>query len=159
MSQILVSKEKHGTYYYPASTTEELGKSALALLTERFNQGYWYLTPDEMYNDDSQWEKNALTKLVPEYNPEDDLETRQAALDKWHAENVAPIKDEDARKLVAEKLSKAIKRQKQKRAYQEWYTELERVVKEKDAPKAWGILRDRSDHEYEYVTLEDLQEV
>ena len=154
---VLVVEEKHGTYYYDATTREAFHEAALALLVERFNQGYWYNTPEQMYDDESKWEKNILTKIVPGYDPDADAETRKAVISTYRAENIESIKDEEARALVAGRLNQAIKRQKDKRKYAEWYKELERVIEEKDAASAWGILDDRSDHEYEGVELETLR--
>src|ERR1017187_453922 len=43
--QIIIAKEKHGDFYWDASTPEAWAASALALLTERFRAGYWYYDP------------------------------------------------------------------------------------------------------------------
>jgi hypothetical protein len=48
VSKIVIFKEKHGDYYYDASTPEIFNKVALAVLRERFEAGYWYYGPSEL---------------------------------------------------------------------------------------------------------------
>lgn len=43
--KILVCYEKHGNRYLDASTPEKLGESALKVLKERWNEGYFYYAP------------------------------------------------------------------------------------------------------------------
>lgn len=45
MTSVLVTDEKHGNSYYDASTPELLAASALTILRDRFNDGYWYYEP------------------------------------------------------------------------------------------------------------------
>lgn len=44
---IIVCEEKHGTQYFSASNTEDIGRAALHLLKERNSQGY-YPKPDDL---------------------------------------------------------------------------------------------------------------
>lgn len=173
MSQILVVEDKHYTSYYPASTTEELAKSSLVLLTMRFENGYTYLTPDEMYPDDSEWTVS-IKQLIPNFPADDASKVEKAeAIRVWREANVDSIADKDARAVVAKKLNSAIKNYNEKFQYIKWYNELERIVAEQDLstvtvgrnkyerqePRAWRILEERSDYEYERVSLEKLEEV
>jgi hypothetical protein len=45
--QILVVREKHGNRYLPAATDEELHASALKLVTNRVEDGYWYYDDED----------------------------------------------------------------------------------------------------------------
>lgn len=158
---ILIAHEKHGDYLYDATTPSALDESAFAILKHRFEEGYWYLTPDEVYNDEYQYEKNILSKIVPgwaeAYYVEGDKEKATQLIADYKEQNISVIPDAEAQNLVQTKLSKAIARERKKIAYAKWYSELERVIREEDKEAAWGILRDRSDYEYEHVELERLR--
>lgn len=166
-SRIIVAEEKHYTRYLDASTDEALARSALALLTERFNAGYWYSTPDAVYPDDSKW-STSLKQLVPDYDPSADKELRIAALETYKSA-LALIPDEEAKKLAIKNLNQAIRRENEKREYTKWYNEVKNLVESQDwqavvtfkngstESKAWRILSERSDAEYEHVTLEKVE--
>lgn len=46
---LLIIEEKWGDTYYHISTKEDLNKVALEILTERYNQGYWYEDDEDIY--------------------------------------------------------------------------------------------------------------
>lgn len=170
---ILVSEEKHGTYYYPAATDEDLAKSALKILTERYEQGYWYHTPEEMFSDETDdghlW-TILMPHLIPEWDRDLPVEKRNEMLKAYTDEHVKPFKetDPDVYESRLKKVKAAIEHEKERRAYKKWYDEMVEVVTNKDlslvtfqngrtSPRAWEVLSDRSDHEYEGVELERLQ--
>lgn len=47
--QVLVLYEKHGNAYFDVPDSATLDDVALKILTERFNQGYWYDEDYEFY--------------------------------------------------------------------------------------------------------------
>lgn len=148
--RIIVAQEEHSTRYMDASTDETWAQSALALLTERWNDGYWYNDPSENVGP------------VPMTRAEIDVITDPTLKFKAEAMN----KDRQDRHLRAQRDTK-------------WYDEVKRVVTEQDAslipvryhmerdsagrlqragvaefqPSAWRILRDREGYEYEGVEL------
>jgi rubrerythrin len=167
MGAILVAHEKHGEYYFPASTDEELSKSALYLLTERWNQGYWYLEPDEYL---SSKYSPTFEDLVPGFVNDAPLEERQAAIVAYE-ETIKAVPDEDAQKMMKRKLRDAQVNTRRKNEYSKWYNQVKELVESQDhtqvltfkngrtTPLSWSLLQDRSDAEYERVELEHLQEV
>jgi hypothetical protein len=167
MGQILVAHEKHGEFYFPASTDEELAKSALYLLTERWNQGYWYPTPDEMF--DSKYSQT-LDDLIPGYKFDAPVEERNEVI-LAYKDVIDAVPDEDARKVMLQKYSRAKQNTRQKQEYAKWYNQVKELVESQDhtavltfrngrtTPLAWSLLSDRGDAEYERVELERLQEV
>lgn len=147
---ILVVKEKHGTYYFDASTPEKISRAALKILTDRFN-GNWYHRPkDESYF----WygfDKEII--LTPE--------EIEALPEHLRAPELKKLKRLESARV---ELIRA----------QSWYDEVERIVKEQDASyeeivlksgrtrlesPAWNALQDRADYEYEELYLERLEEV
>jgi hypothetical protein len=73
---IVIFKEKHGDRYFIANNQEELGKICLQVLTERFDDGYWYYKPEPLGEDDKIID-------IPEDLPEDvkgDIERRNGAM-------------------------------------------------------------------------------
>lgn len=47
--QVLVLREKHGDAYFDVPDSTALDDASLKILTERFNQGYWYDEDYEFY--------------------------------------------------------------------------------------------------------------
>jgi len=47
--QVLVLHEKHGDEYFDVPDSTAVDDVALKILTERFNQGYWYEEDYELY--------------------------------------------------------------------------------------------------------------
>lgn len=155
MPSVIICEEKHSTNYWDATSPEAAAKSALAILTERWNQGWWYNDPSEDGLGTSEW------------------------ADKVRADNKRAMEmtkeQYDALPEVAQKHVLALrKRIKQERAYaqeyQVWYDAAKKVVTEKDSSvivigkgrykryssPAFELLYQRSDHEYESVSLETL---
>jgi len=176
MGEIIVAEEKHGTWYYPASTYEEFAASALHILTTRHEQGYWYPKPDEMFPEDEDYEwAQTLPKLIPGFPLDGTKEEKAESIAAYRA-SLDEITDPTAKQVALKNLKSAINRHNDKKKYEREYEEIDRIVRERDTsehtwtdskgeertrhePKAWVILDNRSDHEYERVTLETLQEV
>jgi hypothetical protein len=145
--RILVAHEKHGTYYYPATTLDELSRSALTLLTERLQNGT-YRDPGE-----SPWISD---------------ETKDALA--MSEETIAALPERMA-KEVKRLRQQARRRQLEHDDDRETYERIKRFVdaadptvmvrygknKDKISPLAWGLLDARSDYEYERVELETLE--
>lgn len=153
-SRIIVCEEKHGTFYYPASSDEEWAKSALKILTDRFNDGYWYYDPRQ--------ESHPFSL---------DLRRKRDELLAMTDDQIEAIPSEDAQRLLREKRERARAEQREEAEEIDEYERIKAVVEAQDdsmetigrgryqrrEPKAWLLLESRSDHEYERVELEDLK--
>lgn len=140
--QIIVATEKHCTRYLDASTPEALAKSALKLLTERWNAGYWYHEPSVMYPETPILSEEEIAAL-PEH-------LRSAA----KTANARAKRDQDERVRA-----------------QDWYDQARQIVADQDlghflfgrkqherqVSKAWHLLDMRGDYEYEAVELESVE--
>ncbi len=128
-TEILVVKEKHGTFYYDASTKEALNVSALKILKERWEEGYWYYHPDELYSAEDM-------RII-------DLNTVV-----------------DVLKKTAESHNRLAERERaQYNSYVRWYERAKHAVDNDDPTEAYRLLSERSDHEYESVRVERIQNV
>lgn len=126
--QILIAEEKHGTRVFDATTEEALYASALVLLKERATGRYsWYIEPDEP-------EKPDL--------PEDVVAALPAGKTKLKAEYDW---EEYRRNMEIYALEMGI------------WSDTQYAINNNNGKLAWQILRSRSDHEYEYVHLEELE--
>lgn len=137
--QILICKENDCDRYLDASTPEQFARSALAVLTARYNEGYWYLTPDEIYDPEEPVLGDEQIQALP------------ASL------------QEDARRHRERQ-----KREGSERAhYKLWYDRMETCVRDQDlsllgegehaTPVAYRLLLERREHEYEWVELDELE--
>lgn len=121
---VLICHEKHGERYYFVVNDEELFKAALSIVRGRLKEGYWYHEPGS-------------PPTPPDYSEEDIL--------KLPASLQAP-----ARKKVGE----------YKQASRFWqdtsddWDSVNSICASADGSAAWRLLRDRSDHECERVSLE-----
>lgn len=175
MSYVLVTKEKHGDFYYDASTDEALAKSALAILTDRWNDGFWYIDPDELDQETQEWRPEALVQnhlgeAWPGWNATEN--ERVAEINRYANDLKTKYgDDQEVYELKSKKFNAAIQEYKRRREYRKWYSEAKALVESQDAAaivtfksgrtesKAWRLLGERNDHEYEGVELEPLQEV
>jgi hypothetical protein len=130
--EILITKEKHGEFYYDASTDEALAKSALKILTERWEEG-WYYEPEDV--DDPPYTKEQIEKLTEEFGKEHELtQTAIKEYNRWVRDN------------------------RYEREYREWYEKAKALVESQDwkqtftygnqgqrsMPLSWKLLSDRS---------------
>jgi hypothetical protein len=152
MTAIIICEEKHDTAYWDASTPEQFAESALAILTWRWNDGYWYHDPDSDGLGSSEW-------------AEKEREQRRKAL-AMTVEEISAL-PESAQKAINGLRARAKRESAEDRRHREWYTRAKRVVAEQDTstvtvgrgrfarevPEAWVLLEERSDHEYEHVEL------
>lgn len=167
MSRVIVCHEKHDTPQWDASTDEEWAKSALAILTERWNLGYWYADPDEDGLGTSDW----ADKRREEY-------AKALALTPEEIEALP----EEAQKSIKYLRTQAKRDSEYDKEHRAWYALAKQVVEDQDLgtylfgdrttartkagkegrferhePKAWVLLEKRSDGEYERVELVDLR--
>ena len=147
--RIIVAKEKHETRYLDASTDEAWARSALALLTERFNEGYWYYDPYADMHEFSVKHRKEREELLSM------SEEAIAALPEGLREDV----------LAKVKTAKRDKAEDDKARSQ--YLEIKKVVESKDLswqgvgqrwakPNAWALLMARTEYEYERVGLREV---
>jgi hypothetical protein len=126
--QILIAKEKHGTRYFDASTPELLAESAFKLLKERWNDGYWY------YLDDPPEDKDVLSE-----------------------EQIAALPTESLRNQESQKREYFLREQRDWEYLAEKYRAIKDCVENGLKNRAWKLLQNRSDYEYENVELETLE--
>lgn len=152
--KVLVCHEKHGEWYWDATTPTQFRRSALAILRARWSDGYWYPDPTDDGLGKGEWadkrreeirKANAMTKEQIEALPSDAAK----AIIRLRRED-KQSRDWDAR-------------------YSAWYERAKAVLKD-GAPDlvqvgtktprmvsvAWGLLDERSDAEYEHVSLETM---
>lgn len=158
--RILVAKEKHGDYYFAADDAEQLAASALRLLRERWDAGYWYEEPEE--------QPAVLTDAEIAALPNDTL--RQAARrsnqtverDRRYHENHRKWWD-STKALLAMPEEEALLM-----TYSMFTGRLHFVERDgkreigspmESVPMAWYLLQFRKDAEYEYVTLDEVRGV
>jgi hypothetical protein len=151
-----VCEEKHSTRYWDATTFERFAEACLAILTERWEEGYWYHDPDDDGLGDSEWAEQRRAEIA-----------KAKALTKEQLEALP----EDARKSVLTLRREDRVTAEHDRQHREWYQRAKRVVEDqdmgtvtvgrnrfaRDEPEAWLLLQERSDAEYERVTLETLE--
>lgn len=146
---IIVAKEKNYTRYLDASTEEAWTKSALALLTERFNSGEWYYDPldeEDEYAIKARKERKALLGI-----------SKATLADLPHSVMVD----------LEKKIEEAKREGMDEEADHELYLRIKKVVEKQDAswvgqgnysrPLAWVLLEMRSEGEYESVSMEDIE--
>lgn len=174
--RIIVCEEKHSTRYWDASTDEAWASSSLAILTQRWNDGYWYHDPDKLDVQTRQWRPEAMIDLVlgdlwPGWDAS--FEQQQDAVTRYSTQLREKYGDDpEVLQMKLKKLKVATDEYKHRAAWREGYAEIKRVVEEQDLgfvtigsgrwerqePIAWQCLSARSDHEYEHVELETLEE-
>lgn len=146
MSRFMIVEEKHSTFYLDCETDELWASASIWLLSKRFREGYWYLEPDVQYSETSKPSEpempGAAIKALPE--------------------------DSEIRKVAEKQLNAWTRWHAARAEYRAWYDALANLVEEQDTgfvtlgrgrherqePKAWRILDERSDYQYEGVTLE-----
>lgn len=128
---VLVCHEKHGQLYYHAPNDAALCRAALSILRMRLEAGHWYNDPTD--------------ELPPNPNMTDE---QIAALP------AGPIRDTAIREVA--RYRSAVREQGDAI---EMFADIKKAIEENNGKLAWRILRDRSDYEYERVSIEQLLEV
>jgi hypothetical protein len=147
--RIIVVREKNERRHLDASTDEAWAKSALALLTGRFNEGYWYTDPQAGQGEWSTKRRKERDEL---------LEVKEETL------AVLPEgEQEDLRKKIANAKRDAAEDEKELQQY----LMIKQVVETQDLswigkgrtsrPRAWALLEARSGYEYEGVGLTEIE--
>lgn len=128
--QILIERGKHGDQYHDASTPEAVAASSLAILTERWEAGYYYYDPgpEPEWKGPGRADRDKLKELDKESwdSVQKRLKRFKNELRYWQQDN-------------------------------DLYQRIKKAVETKDGGLAWECLYDRSDHEYEGVELEEVQ--
>lgn len=124
---ILVVTEKHSTRYFIARTWMERDVAALQILTERLTDG-WYYEPEE-----------------PKSKPDLTLEQAQSLPN-------GVIQD-----AAFKQIKNYVQTQREFEDELTQWLDIKKAVLFFNAADAWRIIRDRSKHEYERVTVEHLE--
>lgn len=151
--KIIEAQEKHGTFYYNASDPKSWARAALKILTQRDTDGYWYSDPKVFYD-----EGKKFSDLDAAFITDEEI----AAMP-------------DSMKSEAEaKRGRAKKELKWIENYEAWYKKMRSIVDsqddslvtlsggtrwEREVPRAWLVLEERKDHQYEWVSVEEVVEV
>jgi len=130
---VIVLKEKHGTRYYWALTREERNASALAILTERWNNG----NSDYYYDPFKNKQESAKPELT--------------------LEQVNALPDGKIKQMALKEHNTSDRRRRQQLEAEELYLEIKRAVEEEDGQLAWSALSWRGDYEYEGFYIEHLE--
>jgi hypothetical protein len=152
MSRIIVCEEKHGTRYWDASSDKAWAESALAILTERWNDGYWYSDP---LSPPSEWqlERQKDFERVLAYS-EEEIANMAAPVASTVKTLRRQAKDEMAWDAKEHEFYKAVKTLVE--AQDDGFATIGKGKYERQEPKAWLLLQEHSEHEYESVELVSL---
>lgn len=138
--RIILASEKHGQRLLDASAPEQFASSALALLSERDAEGYWYTDPADL------------------------VDREDAALLAMTDEQIDALPERIATSTRRARAS-ARSRTRDIEDEQEWWTRMREVVDGQDLacnragrPIAWVLLSARAEHEYERVELVDVEQ-
>ncbi len=126
---VIVAKEKHTTRYMLALTEAQRDAAALALLSERSKQGYWYPDPSELTNDPPEFSKEEINSFK---SPS--LKRQALRLWKDYERDEAWLK-----------------------TYRKVYASIQKAIENEDGSLAWRCLRARADAEYEEISIEPLE--
>lgn len=143
--RVIVCHEKHGERYYDASTTETLAASALQILTDRWEEGYWYNDPREYYTEEKM---RTYTPEEIEALPSNELKVRAEQQNRRAKDNQRQF-DRDL--AFYEQVQRVVEQQDLSTRT------VGRGRYEREVPIAWDLLQERSDYEYERVELVDVQ--
>ncbi len=117
-------REKHVDRYFVVDSDEELYATALKILRGRLKSTYYYFDPGP--------------KPEPPDYPEEIVHNLPLSL----------------RALAVKKLQEYKERTSEWEKESEFWGDVNLVCSEADGRRAWGLLRDRSNHEYERVFVE-----
>lgn len=126
---VLVLEEKHGRRHFNVADDEALFRASLKILTERFEQGYWYGTREDIEKPEA-----------PDFTKE----------------QVAAMPESLMREALR-KLRKYDTDKQQYDAEVEDYDNIVTAVKTKDGRLAYQALRSRQDAEYEGFSIERME--
>src|ERR1035437_5412605 len=120
--KIIAAKEKHADVYWDASTPELWAASSLAILSERFRSGEYYLTTEETFGP----EEPVLTK-----------------------EEIAQLPTESLRRRAMQDFEQVRREVRERKEHELWYAAMKEVVEGQDLsmvgpekrqqPRAWRL--------------------
>lgn len=147
--RILIEHGKHATSYYLVDTLERLDKAALSILRMRHEMGYIY-EPEEPYNFDKEAYELTDEQLdaIPIESVRADLTKRRERAQRTLKESEVELREYNELLELLDQDSTIYSREVTVRENGQY------VKKPGKASKAWEILRDRGDYEYERVELE-----
>lgn len=128
---VLVAIEKHEIRYLDATSEAALHRSALRLLAERFDDGYFY------------------------HDPSDDDPGPKVDLDEEGLRHLAA--DSPMHKLHRQQVRAKAEWLAWRRQHADWYASAQASLAGQDGELAWRCLQERSDGEYEGVSLEPIE--
>jgi len=129
---VLVAEGKNNRRYLDARDEAAFHRSALRLLRERFEAGYYYPDPnDDARNEPAVDLKPEALKHIPVVSPAARLHERQVSnRNRWQREHAR---------------------------YVSWHKDAVRALAEQNGELAWRCLEQRDAYEYEGVQLECLE--
>lgn len=134
MGRVLILHEKHDTRHLVVDTDEQLQEKALEVLTERFEEGYWYYDPrteNHPFSLNLRKERDELITAYPD--PDEAPAAIKGNVQRAHKDK---LEDEQDANLIER---------------------IRVTIETGNGKAAWSILRERNDHEYEGVELKELQ--
>ena len=146
--RVILVESKHDSYLLDASTENEWARSALWLLTHNAEEGCYY-EPEPLSDDEER-----MLRITDE--------------------EIAALPSEILREQAAQERKTSQKMEKEHKEEKRWWDEMKKVVEEQSLridtygagtrherrePRAWTLLRERSDYEYERVSLENIEGV
>lgn len=131
MSKILIATEKYGTRYFDASTEELKNAAAFKILKERFKDGYYY----DWLNEDVEPRENALSNEQIQNLPEP-YKSKAMADEK---EYLRAVEESESNKNTFASIKDCVENNKTNRAYR--------------------LLLEFSNGEYEGIQLEKLEQI
>lgn len=138
--QILVATEKHSTEYWDATTPEALAASSLAILKQRFEDGYWYHRYEPRLVDFDEAVKNSgesYGDFIARLERHNDREQARADVaNQWYDQVEQLCKGEIDNHMITVGGGRFARQE----------------------PLSWWLLQTRSDYEYEDVQLETLRQ-
>jgi len=64
--KILMFSEKYGTWYYIINSEEELHRVCVSVLKQRLDEGYWYGSEDDAYNNKTGFQSIEEIETLPD---------------------------------------------------------------------------------------------
>lgn len=141
MKEILVSKEKHNTYYYDVSTKEQLHKACVTVLKRHLKEGFYNVTEPE--NNTGYKNEGQIKKLK-------DGEIKDFACKAW-LNYVNELLHYNKNKCFLNNIKAIIETK--------WDDETAWYGVNKERSFAFMYLNMRRDYEYEECSIETLDEV
>ncbi len=126
---VMITHEKHGIRVWDASSRESLFKNALEILKERLEFGYIY-KPDPEY--------------LQKYDP------------KMTSEEIDRLPDSLVKQAALKQIKQFRHMKEEFEQDQKHWEDVQSAIHNEDGERAFVLLADRSDYEYESITFEPI---